>query len=81
MTDVVYGGFEWSAEKASRNAQEHLIHFDEAATVFDDPFFKIYRSEEHSIEEDRYRHIKPQSDTRSCVCRAKADPDYQRPQN
>jgi uncharacterized DUF497 family protein len=22
--------------------------------VFDDPFFKIYRSDEHSIEEDRY---------------------------
>lgn len=54
MADVVYGDFEWSADKARRNAQKHLVHFQEAATVFDDPFFKIYRSEEHSIEGDRY---------------------------
>jgi uncharacterized protein len=54
VADVVYGGFEWSNEKARRNADEHLIHFEEAITVFDDPFFKIYRSDEHSIGEDRY---------------------------
>jgi len=42
VADVVYGGFEWSAEKAGRNAQEHLIHFEEAVTVFDDPFFKTH---------------------------------------
>jgi uncharacterized DUF497 family protein len=54
VADVGYDRFEWSAEKASRNSREHLVRFEEAVTVFDDPFFKIYRSEEHSSEEDRY---------------------------
>lgn len=31
VADVVHGGFEWSTEKARRNAQEHLIDFEEAA--------------------------------------------------
>lgn len=54
MTDVFYGRFEWNAQKADRNLREHDVSFQEAATVFDDPFFSVYRSDEHSIDEDRY---------------------------
>ena len=43
-----------SAEKARVNLREHEISFPEATTVFDDPFFLVYRSEEHSAEENRY---------------------------
>jgi uncharacterized DUF497 family protein len=30
--------FEWNAEKAQRNLTKHEVSFDEAATVFSDPF-------------------------------------------
>lgn len=54
MTDVIYGRFEWNAQKADRNLHEHDVSFKEATTVFDDLFFSVYRSDEHSIDEDRY---------------------------
>lgn len=37
MTTVVYGDFEWDAEKAELNAAKHGIHFEEAAEAFTDP--------------------------------------------
>lgn len=46
--------FEWSQEKAEYNRQEHGISFQEAATVFDDPFAEFLPDVAHSFEEERY---------------------------
>src|SRR2546427_11163630 len=51
---VVYGTFEWDEDKARSNLVKHGISFEEAATVFDDPFFFAYKDPKHSDEEDCY---------------------------
>ena len=33
--------FVWNEAKAEANIQKHAISFEEAVTVFDDPFFKL----------------------------------------
>jgi uncharacterized protein len=53
-TDILFGDFEWDAEKARRNIKEHDVRFEEATTVFDDSLFIIYRDPDHSVEEERY---------------------------
>lgn len=45
---------EWDAEKARRNVRKHGVSFDEAATVFLDPFELTVFDPDHSIEEDRF---------------------------
>jgi len=53
---VVIGGlvkFEWNINKANTNIQKHAISFNEAQTVFDDPFAYIFDDEWHSIGEQR----------------------------
>ena len=45
---------EWDAEKARRNAAKHGISFEEAATVFLDPFEVMILDPDHSIGEDRF---------------------------
>ena len=47
-------GFEWDADKASKNAEKHQVSFEKAATVFDDPMFITVIDDEHSIDEERY---------------------------
>lgn|SRR6266850_3033191 len=51
---VIYGRFEWDAAKASKNLDEHKVSFEEATTVFDDPFFIIFKDPSHSVSEQRY---------------------------
>jgi len=46
--------FEWNPEKARRNAAKHGIDFQEAMTVFNDPFAYTFFDPDHSVEEDRY---------------------------
>jgi len=46
--------FNWDEEKAKSNLAKHGISFDEATTVFDDPFFLTFADPEHSIEEQRF---------------------------
>lgn len=53
-TDIIYNDFEWSKEKAEENLKKHRIAFEEAATVFDDPFFIIFKDPEHSFREQRF---------------------------
>ena len=38
-----HGGntFVWDEEKAAENLEEHGVAFEEAATVFDDPLFRL----------------------------------------
>ena len=47
--------YEWDRQKASRNLRKHGISFDEASTVFHDPFarIRIFDDEDHSEGETR----------------------------
>jgi uncharacterized protein len=47
-------GFEWEQDKADANLKKHRISFDEAATVFLDPFSITMPDPDHSIGEQRY---------------------------
>ena len=49
--------YEWNAKKAARNLRKHGVSFDEAATVFQDPFALTFDDPDHSIEERRFLTI------------------------
>ena len=49
--------FEWHQEKASENLRKHGVSFEEAKTVFNDPFSITIADPEHSLDEDRYIDI------------------------
>jgi uncharacterized protein len=53
-TDVISNGFEWNKEKADENFKKHKITFEEAATVFDEPFFIVFKDPQHSSREQRF---------------------------
>jgi hypothetical protein len=44
----------WDPVKATANAQEHGITFDEASTVFGDPLALLMSDPDHSEDEERY---------------------------
>jgi uncharacterized DUF497 family protein len=46
--------FEWDEEKAALNRINHGVDFEEAKTVFEDPFAIDMPDEWHSDEEARY---------------------------
>ena len=46
--------FEWDAVKAERNARDHSVTFDQAATMFLDPGLLSQLDEEHGEEEERW---------------------------
>jgi len=45
--------FFWDRTKAITNAEKHGVTFEEAQTVFGDPFARIFADEAHSQEEER----------------------------
>jgi uncharacterized DUF497 family protein len=45
--------FEWDKQKAITNLRKHGVSFDEARTVFSDPFARIFDDPEHSLDEMR----------------------------
>ena len=49
--------FEWDDSKASTNEQKHGVSFEEAATVFEDPFSVTIADDVHSGDEDRFIDI------------------------
>jgi uncharacterized DUF497 family protein len=49
--------FEWDDEKAKANYRRHKVTFDEAATVFSDPFSITIPDPDHSVNEERYLDI------------------------
>ncbi|MFN2500480.1 MAG: BrnT family toxin [Pyrinomonadaceae bacterium] len=49
--------FEWDEDKAAANLRKHRISFDEAKTVFADPFAITIDDPEHSAEEQRFIDI------------------------
>jgi len=46
--------FEWDPAKAAANERKHRVFFDEASTVFSDPFARIIFDPDHAEEEDRF---------------------------
>ena len=49
--------FEWDEEKATANLKKHGVSFDEAITVFTDPFSITKYDPDHSVDEQRYIDI------------------------
>ena len=50
-------GFEWDEEKAKANLKKHRVGFDQATTVFTDPFSMTIHDPGHSADEQRYVDI------------------------
>ena len=46
--------FEWDEEKAEINLKKHKVDFEEAKSVFGDPFSITVDDPEHSKEEQRF---------------------------
>jgi len=49
--------FEWDEAKAAANLDKHGISFDEAQTVFGDPYAITVFDDQHSDAEDRFIDI------------------------
>jgi len=49
--------FEWDEDKATANLKKHGVGFDEATTVFADPFSATITDSDHSAGEQRYVDI------------------------
>ena len=49
--------FEWDEKKADENLKKHGVSFDEAKTVFNDPFSVTIYDPDHSNDEQRYIDI------------------------
>ena len=49
--------FEWDETKARINLEKHKISFDEARTIFTDPFLITFVDGFHSAEEERFISI------------------------
>ena len=47
-------GYEWDENKAQTNLAKHGVSFEEAATVFDDPYARVIADPDHSLEEERF---------------------------
>lgn len=52
----MYGiiSFEWDDAKSESNLKKHGVTFDEASTVFYDPFALVVPDDEHSYDEERF---------------------------
>ena len=49
--------FEWDEEKEKSNLKKHRVSFEEATTVFIDPFSMMIPDPDHSVDEQRYIDI------------------------
>lgn len=49
--------FEWDRNKSEANIRKHDVSFEEAKTVFNDPFALTIEDPDHSTTEDRYIDI------------------------
>jgi uncharacterized DUF497 family protein len=49
--------FEWDEGKSRQNVKKHGVTFEEAKTVFNDPFAITIADPDHSDEEERYLDI------------------------
>ena len=49
--------FEWDQVKADKNRKKHGVSFDDAVTVFADPFSITIPDPDHSVDEQRFVDI------------------------
>lgn len=49
--------FEWDEDKANLNEAKHGVNFEEARTIFNDPFAMTIPDPDHSDEEERWLDI------------------------
>ena len=49
--------FEWDEEKAKENLRKHHVSFEEAKTIFNDPYSITIPDSQHFIGEHRYIDI------------------------
>ena len=49
--------YEWDLAKAADNERKHGVSFDEAKTVFLDPFAETFDDPDHSADERRFMTI------------------------
>lgn len=54
MNSDAYIDFEWDLTKAEANIAKHGVEFEEAATVFGDPYARVVDDPDHSIDEERF---------------------------
>ena len=59
--------FEWDNTKNKINIKKHKISFEEASTVFYDPYAIQFDDPEHSSEEDRFLIIGLSKETKLCI--------------
>lgn len=59
--------FEWNEEKAKENLKKHKVSFEEAKTVFNDPFLMTFPDIEHSEDEKRYINLGSSSKRRVLI--------------
>jgi hypothetical protein len=59
--------FEWDEDKARGNVAKHGVSFEEASTVFSDPFELMIHDPVHSDEEDRFVSLAESSNRRLLV--------------
>lgn len=46
--------FEWDPSKAQENIRRHAVSFEEASSIFEDPFAFTIDDAEHSTDEKRF---------------------------
>lgn len=46
--------YEWDPKKAAANLTKHKVSFDEATSVFTDPFALTFDDPDHSLDEKRF---------------------------
>lgn len=59
--------FEWDEDKAVANLKKHKLSFEEAKTVFADPFSITIDDPTHSVDEHRFVDIGASADGRILV--------------
>jgi hypothetical protein len=57
IIEIMTTNFEWDKDKAKINLRKHDISFNEAKTVFEDPYSLTLDDPTHSILEDRFLTI------------------------
>ena len=59
--------FGWDENKSRENERRHGVSFEEAKTIFNDPFAITIYDPDHSINEDRYIELGLSTDGRFLV--------------
>ena len=54
MIEHAFITFEWDDKKAVSNIEKHGVSFEEAETVFYDPYALVVDDDEHSHDENRF---------------------------